>query len=111
MTVVIILSVLSSIAFLSLQGYVRDSRDSVRAMDVKTMATSLDLFDLQTGFFPTPTDAVPISFSGQTAWLQGTFGESVFRNVERLSFIPLDPLTEQPYAYSTTSNRFSYELG
>jgi len=46
--VITILTILGTIAFISLQGYSADARDSTRSSDVASMKQSLELFSLNT---------------------------------------------------------------
>ena len=106
--VITILAILWTIAFISLQWYSKDSRDSVRISDLSSMKISLELFHLDAGKNPPPTDGTNITYSGWTVWTQWVFWNSVFINVDKLDKIPKDPLTEQFYTYSVTTNQ--YEL-
>ncbi|MDD2871708.1 MAG: fibrinogen-like YCDxxxxGGGW domain-containing protein [Candidatus Gracilibacteria bacterium] len=109
--VIAILAILGTIAFMSLQGYSRDARDSVRVSDMSRIKTSLELFNIESGKYPDPTEAQPITYSGGLAWYQGIFGNSTFVNVSKLDKIPLDPITEKQYSYSVLNTKQEYELG
>ena len=106
--VITILAILWTIAFISLQWYSTQARDSTRLSDISTMKTSLELFHLWAWKYPQPTDGVAITYSWWTVWTQWTFGNSVFINVDKLDKIPTDPLTDKKYTYSVTTNE--YEL-
>ena len=108
--VIIILAILGTIAFISLQGYSASSRDSVRISDISSMRTSIELFQLNTGKYPQATDGFTVTYSGWEVWNQGIFWESVFINVEALDKIPTDPLTDKQYTYSVTTTRQEYEF-
>ncbi|MDD2871007.1 MAG: prepilin-type N-terminal cleavage/methylation domain-containing protein [Candidatus Gracilibacteria bacterium] len=108
--VITILAILGTIAFISLQGYSTDARDSTRISDLSSMKTSLEVFHLDAGKYPVPTNGVDITYSGGVVWTQGSFGESVFSNVNKLDKIPTDPLTNKEYTYSITSNKNEFEL-
>jgi len=58
--VITILAILGTIAFVSLQGYSKDARNSARVSDVSIINTSLELLSLQTGKYPTPSNAQAI---------------------------------------------------
>ncbi|MDD2871264.1 MAG: fibrinogen-like YCDxxxxGGGW domain-containing protein [Candidatus Gracilibacteria bacterium] len=109
--VITILAILGTIAFISLQGYSTNARDSTRISDISSIKTSLELFQLDAGKYPQPTNGVEITYSGAVVWNQGTFGETVYANVDRLDKIPTDPSTDKQYTYSVTANRFEYQLG
>jgi|SaaInlStandDraft_4_1057021.scaffolds.fasta_scaffold15598_1 prepilin-type N-terminal cleavage/methylation domain-containing protein len=106
--VITILAILWTIAFISLQWYSTQARDSTRLSDISTMKTSLELFHLWAWKYPVPTDWVAITYSWWTVWTQWTFWASVFVNVDKLDKIPTDPLTDKKYTYSVTTNE--YEL-
>ncbi|MDP2090595.1 MAG: prepilin-type N-terminal cleavage/methylation domain-containing protein, partial [Candidatus Gracilibacteria bacterium] len=109
--VITILAILGTIAFISLQGYSTQARDSSRISDLSRMKTSLELFHLDAGKYPNPTNGEDITYSGSTVWTQGTFGETVYANLSKLDKIPLDPITDKEYTYSTTANKYEYQLG
>ena len=109
--VIVILAILGTIAFIAMQWYSRDARDSARISDLSRMKTSLELFHLDAGKFPETTTAFSITYSGANVWNQGTFGEATFNNVTKLDAIPLDPLTEKEYTYSVTNTKQEYQLG
>ncbi|MDP2090958.1 MAG: LamG-like jellyroll fold domain-containing protein [Candidatus Gracilibacteria bacterium] len=109
--VITILAILGTIAFISLQGYSKQARDSTRISDLSKMKTSLELFQIETGKYPLPTNGINITYSGATVWTQGTFGDTVIANIVKLDVIPRDILTEKEYTYSITSSKNQYELG
>ncbi|MDD2871473.1 MAG: type II secretion system protein [Candidatus Gracilibacteria bacterium] len=109
--VITILAILGTIAFISLQGYSKSSRDSSRISDISSMKTSLELFQIDAGKYPVPTEGVDVTYSGAVVWNQGTFGEITFTNVAKLDRIPTDPLTDSVYTYSVTSTRNKYQIG
>ncbi|MDP2090837.1 MAG: prepilin-type N-terminal cleavage/methylation domain-containing protein, partial [Candidatus Gracilibacteria bacterium] len=59
--VITILAILGTIAFISLQGYSQNSRDSVRISDVSRMKTTLELFHLDAGKYPSPTEGLDVT--------------------------------------------------
>ncbi|MDD2871874.1 MAG: fibrinogen-like YCDxxxxGGGW domain-containing protein [Candidatus Gracilibacteria bacterium] len=108
--VITILAILGTIAFITLNGYSQQSRDSARISDISSLKTSLELFQIEAGKYPLPTDGIDVTYSGAVVWNQGTFGESVQTNIDKLDRIPLDPLTNSNYTYSVTQKRNEYEL-
>jgi len=109
--VITILAILGTIWFLSFQGYTVSARDATRISDLNTISKSLDLFKVQEGFYPNPSNTYEVSYSWSLAWTQWTFGESTVQLVRRISSVPLDPLTKNQYTYSITNTRQEYELG
>ncbi|MDD2871884.1 MAG: prepilin-type N-terminal cleavage/methylation domain-containing protein [Candidatus Gracilibacteria bacterium] len=109
--VITILAILGTIAFISLTAYSAQSRDSVRISDLDRMKTVLELYQIDSGKYPLPTNPIDVTYSGATVWNQGTFGETVYANLSKLDKIPKDPLTDKEYTYSTTFKKNEYQLG
>lgn len=108
--VVSIITALSTIAFNSLQWYTLQARDSARLTDMWNMATSLNLFHVQSSQYPEPSWLVNINYSWSVVWMQWTFWKSVFENLGNLDRKPVDPLNSNEYTYSVTSNRNEFQL-
>ena len=108
--VITILAILWTIAFLSLQWYSKDSRDSVRQSDISNIVTSLSLYEIQRWIYPEPTGWVDITFSWWQIWSQWTIWESVMTNLSQLSNKPLDPLTWNEYTYSRLNTKKEFEV-
>lgn len=108
--VITVLAVLWTIAFISMANYARDSRDSTRMSDIKTTEKALELYSLTNWVYPFPSDYVNVTYSWATVWHQWTVSWSVIQNLWRLSNVPLDPLTETPYAYSINSSKNKYQI-
>ncbi len=108
--VITILSILWTIAFISLQWYSTDARDSTRLSDISSMKTSLELFHLDAWKYPNPTSWVNITYSWAVVWNQWTFWETVYTNTSKLDKIPLDPITDKEYTYSVITSQNEFEL-
>lgn len=108
--VIVILAILWTIAFISLQWYSKDARDSTRVSDISSMKTSLELFHLDAWKYPLTTDGYTVTYSWSSVWNQWIFGEDTFKNVWKLDSIPVDPVTEKPYTYSVTATRQEYQF-
>ncbi len=108
--VITILTILWTIAFMSLQWYSEDARDSTRISDLSSIKTLLELYELDAGKYPLTTSWVNITYTWSVVWNQWTFWETVYANVNRLDKIPIDPLTDKEYTYSTLLSRNEYEL-
>ena len=109
--VITILAVLWTVAFVSFQDYVWNSRDSKRTTDIKNIEKALELSKLQTGVYPNAGASKNITFSWATAWKQGEFNNDVVRVVRNFREAPKDPLVDSFYAYSVTKNQGEYQLG
>ena len=105
-----ILAILGTIAFISLQWYSAQSRDSVRLNDLTWIKTSLELYQLEAWKYPDPTSGTWITYSGWLVWTQWTFWIDTFENVKDLDKIPTDPLTGREYTYSVVDKKIEYEL-
>ncbi len=108
--VITILAILWTIAFISFQWYSEQTRDSTRISNISIIKSSLELFSLDSGKYPLPTDWINVTYSWAVVWKQGTFWDSTFKNVDKLNIIPVDPLTNSQYTYSITLKWNEYEL-
>ena len=108
--VITILSILGTIAFISLQWYSAQSRDAVRNSDLSSIKTGLELYNLDAGKYPSPNDETVITYSWAVAWTQWTFWEQAKKNIDKLDKVPTDPLTDKKYVYSTNSTRYEFQL-
>jgi uncharacterized protein (TIGR02145 family)/prepilin-type N-terminal cleavage/methylation domain-containing protein len=109
--VITILAILGTIAFISIQWYSRDARDSRRISDINNLEQSLELFGLQVWKYPLPDNAQSVSYSWETVYSQWIIWDTVTSNLSRnLSKKPTDPLTVQEYIYSVSNSQQEYEL-
>ncbi len=108
--VIIIISILWTISFMSIQWYSSRARDSVRKSDIKSISTSIEMFAVKTWFFPVPTDWREVTFSGAEVWTQWTIWDSVINSVNELSKEIVDPVTQTPYTYSRLHWKQKYEI-
>lgn len=108
--VITILAILWTIAFISFQGYSKDSRNSVRISDVWVIEKALSLNELNSWFFPEPENMEIISYSWATLFKQGKFWSRVLWNLEDLNKLPLDPLYNSSYDYSISYNSKKFQL-
>jgi len=110
--VITILAILWTIAFISLQWYSRDSRDSKRIADIWNIKTALELYSLKTWKYPAPDNFDVVSYSWKTEIVryQWVIWNQVTRNLKTLIIKPLDPLTNDEYIYSVTNIYKEYEV-
>lgn len=108
--VIAILAILWTIAFISLQWYSTQARDSARISDMSSIVTSLELFNLDAWKYPLPTDWTDITYSWSVVWKQWSFWETVDTNTKIIDRIVLDPLTNTKYTYSVTTKRNEFEV-
>ena len=108
--VITILAILWTIAFISMQSYSEQARDSTRLTDLWTIKTWLELFQLNAWKYPETSSGFIVTYSWVTVWIQGILWESTITNIDKLNKIPTDPLTEKKYTYSITKTRQEYQL-
>ncbi|MCP4523941.1 MAG: BspA family leucine-rich repeat surface protein, partial [Candidatus Gracilibacteria bacterium] len=106
-----ILAILSTVAFISFQGYAQSSRDAVRIADVKSITKVLELYSLKNSNYPEPVNPINITYSGSLAWTQGDFGKTAYTDSTSIGGeAPTDPLTGLPYLYSVTNTKTEYQV-
>jgi prepilin-type N-terminal cleavage/methylation domain-containing protein len=109
--VITILAILWTIAFISLQWYSKDARDSIRISDTSNMKTSLELFHLDSGKYPLPDDYWTFTYWWNDLFYQWYFWDSVVQGLSRnITEVPLDPLTAKKYIYSVANNKNELEI-
>lgn len=107
---IIIISILGTIAFISLQWYSRQARDSIRITDVSTIKSWLDIYKVEAGKYPKPTNWINITFSWWSVWLQWSIWNSVVTNLSNINKTPIDPLKLNEYTYSLLNNNKEYQI-
>ena len=111
--VITILAILWTIAFISLQWYSAQARDSKRLSDVQNIKKSLELFSLNTWKYPLPDDGEQVLYwvENDVIWTQWIVWDNVYTNLSRnLNEKPIDPFTELEYTYSTINSQTKYEV-
>lgn len=108
--VVFILAVLWTIAFLTFSSYSRDARDSIRVNDINNLISSLTIFEVDKWYYPEPDNKMDVTYSGWVVWNQWSVWEELLIKLDKLSKLPLDPLTWNEYTYSRTSSKKEFEL-
>ena len=109
--VITILAILWTIAFISLQWYSKDARDSIRISDISSIKTSLELFHLNSGKYPLPDDKQIVDYWTETLWYQWNFWTTVISSLSRsMSEVPTDPLTDKKYVFSVANNKNEFEI-
>jgi len=107
--VITIVAILWTIAFITLQGYSRDARDSVRVTDIKNTQTWLEVFHINAWKYPVPDNAISYTWWTNSEIKQWIIWNSVIRNIW-LDRIIKDPLTEKNYIYSTFWKWLYYQI-
>ena len=109
--VITILAVLWTISMLAFQSYTLNARDSVRVYDLNNIKSAIEYARVESGVYAMPDDGVDITYSWSiSVWNQWIFWKDARTATKRLDKVPLDPLTENEYAFSVTSNGWEFEL-
>ena len=108
--VVTIIAILGVFWTIYISSNISDSRDTVRLSDLKSMERALGLYEIKQWSYPSPDNALQITYAWWNIWKQWSFGEEVYRAVKVMSNIPLDPITGQQYSYSVLSNNTAYQI-
>lgn len=106
--VITILAILWTIAFIAMQGYSKDARDSVRLTDLRSAESWLEIFNVNAWKYPEP-DEVTLYTWWTVELKQGVVWEWVIRNVW-LDKIIKDPKTDNNYVYSIFWSWQYYQL-
>jgi len=107
--VITILAILWTIAFISLQWYSRDARDSVRTTDLASISKQLELMIVKAWIVYIPENKVDITASGIIISYQWEIWQDTLNKL-RVNNGGLDPVDQSPYIYTTTKNLKQYEL-
>ena len=107
--VITILAILWTIAFISLQWYARDARDSVRVADLKSIEKWLEFVLLWGSQLPKPEEPINIVASGTTIYYQWYAWETVLWKIS-VHWKGKDPLDDLHYTYITDTNLRNYQL-
>ena len=106
--VVMILAILATISFLSLQWYTRGARDSTRISDVQSIWKSLELTLWENWDIPEPDEKkaweIEIEWIPWVKWKEWVFWEETYEKVQKLSWVPLDPISKTKYRYLRSLN-------
>ena len=111
--VITILTILWTIAFISLQWFSRTARDSSRISDLKNIEKVLSLYHLRESSLPLPTKWEEITYSWAEVWTQWTFWEDtrkILWSKGQISTNPSDPLTLNEYSYSITNTKQEFQI-
>ena len=106
-----ILAILFTVAFMSVTGFLKKSRDVSRFENLNRMNFWIELFVLEKGFYPEPDNAADITYSwSMLLWSQWTFWDDVTRLIWKLSNKPVDLVSNNDFAYSLANDKKQYEL-
>jgi len=103
--VITILAILWTIAFISLQWYSRDARDSVRVTDLNNIKKSAELIRIKRWKYPYPDNNVTLKMWTNTLVVDWEIWSNLKSNLW-ISGKVKDPLYNTPYRYLTNWNEF-----
>jgi len=103
-----ILVILTSIWFYSYVWNLQDSRDSARKSDIAKLSSALKLYSQRRGIYPNPWSSFNILNNANAVALQWKMDNSV--PLSTLDQLVFDPKTNEPYFYSITSNKRSFQI-
>jgi len=107
--VITILAILWTIAFISLQWYSRDARDSTRIADINSINTQLELFVIKTWTLPIPENNIELVSSWITIWYQW-YADKNTLNILKVFNWWLDPVDQSPYTYRINASKKAYQI-
>jgi prepilin-type N-terminal cleavage/methylation domain-containing protein len=108
--VITILAILWTIAFISLQWFARESRNSARVSDVATIRSALSFYSTENSRYPDPDNAQIISYSWAGLWKQWSFWEKARIELWRISKDILDPALNTSMDYGVLEVRSDYQI-
>ncbi len=106
--VITILAILWTIAFISLQWYSSESRDSKRISDLWQIRTGLSIEQAREWTVPMPDEAISV-WSGSTTYTHQWYAGTWVLNSLRVSEAK-DPSDDKYYTYTTNSNQTGFQL-
>jgi prepilin-type N-terminal cleavage/methylation domain-containing protein len=107
--VITILSILWSIAFISLQWYSRNARDGQRISDISNIEKWLELWLSKQWILPEPEDKVDITASGTVITYQWYIWEKTLQKLW-ISNWGKDPVDDAYYTYVTNKSLNKYQI-
>ena len=107
--VIVILAILWTIAFISLQWFWADARDSQRLTNMKTIEKWLLFKISKWESLPMPDDSIAITASGVVISHQWYAWAWVLKSIAQAGPI-LDPSLNEPYTYAISSDKKKYQF-
>ncbi|EKE28560.1 MAG: hypothetical protein ACD_3C00044G0002 [uncultured bacterium (gcode 4)] len=109
--VIVILAILATIAFLSFSSQSGSARDSTRLSDISSIKKWMEMYNVNSWFYPAPDNSVEFTYSGWRIWNQWTLWDAAYKLIQKtLSKKVKDPLKDSEYDYSLASNKREYQV-
>ncbi|MDD3794039.1 MAG: prepilin-type N-terminal cleavage/methylation domain-containing protein [Candidatus Gracilibacteria bacterium] len=106
--VVTILVILSTIGFISYNGYIVGVRDTSRISQLTNLKDALNVYSIK-NILPLPEDSVEVKNGTEIIAYQGYLGKSIIDNIG-YSTQGIDPKDKQYYSYYLTSDKKYFQL-
>lgn len=107
--VIAVLIIIWSIWFMSFDWYTKDSRNTLRKVDLKTIKTWIEYYYQKNLIYPTPISYTSINYNGTEVWKQWIFPNEI-DGFDDSNNLFLDPTTLKWYWYSLLSNGKEFEV-
>ena len=107
--VITILTILWTIAFISLQWFSLDARDSARINDVKVIEKWLSFHKTKWNPYPNPDNSIEVTSNSTILSYQWEVWSWVLRSIAQAGDIR-DPLLKEPYTYALSADKASIQL-
>lgn len=108
--VILILAVLSTVAFVSYSWYGSTSRDSVRLTDLANIEKWFELMKIKSIEFPYPENSIDISSNGTVFQYQWDLSKALLETHLWIHDWGLDPQTHKPYTYVVNNQRNKFQV-
>ncbi|EKE27578.1 MAG: hypothetical protein ACD_3C00191G0009 [uncultured bacterium (gcode 4)] len=109
--VIVILAILATIAFLSFSSQSGSARDSTRLSDISSIKKWMEMYNVNSGLYPSPDNPTSFTYSWGTIWNQWALWDSAYRLIQKtLSKKVKDPLKDSEYDYSLAANKREYQV-
>lgn len=106
---ILIMVILSGIAFFSFSSYIPDARNSQRKQDLSKIISALKTFHSKRWYYPLPWDYFTIQYNGNDIAYQGKLNPNT--RISTIDELPKDPKNNTYYTYSVTKNRQEFQIG
>jgi len=110
MVSITIVTILAATWFILVKWWTNSARDTVRIDHINNINTAIDLYKVNRGQYPEPTDPVDVTYSWAIVWTQWWFWKDTIRQTGRIFWDLKDPGYNIDYTYSVTNSRKEYQL-
>lgn len=108
--VITIFTILSTLAYVSVNWYIRKARDISRMENLRNIELWIELYVNKRWFYPEPENFKEIHYSWALLWTQWTYWKVLNRKIWTLSKKPIDLVSLNDFTYSLANDKRQYEL-